>query len=179
MATNDIQPSGTVLCSLFEYKAWANKELFSALGTIDAVAHPVETHGAIRILNHVYVVDRIFVGHLVGVPHDYEATNTKETPALSELAAKVREVDAWYVSYVGRLSGHSMNERVRFTFTDGDAGEMSREEILMHVITHGGYHRGAAGQVMKAAASAPPRDLYTRFLHASQPDRRGPQKSAV
>ncbi|WP_275636783.1 hypothetical protein [Chromobacterium sphagni] len=42
----------------------------------------------------------------------------------------------------------------------------------MHVITHGGYHRGAAGRILAQQDIAPPRDLYTRFLHDSQPARR-------
>jgi uncharacterized damage-inducible protein DinB len=49
---------------------------------------------------------------------------------------------------------------------------MSREEILLHVITHGGYHRGNVGQVLKSISMAPPRDLYTKFLHRSEPQRR-------
>jgi uncharacterized damage-inducible protein DinB len=142
------------------------------LAEIDAAAFPAEVHGAIRILNHAHVVDCIFKGHLTGVPHGYAATNTKETPALATLAAATKEVDAWYVSYVGALSPGALQDRIRFTFTDGDAGLMSREEILLHVITHGGYHRGQAGQVMRGASAAPPRDLYTRFLHTSEPRRR-------
>jgi len=58
-------------------------------------------------------------------------------------------------------------------FTDGDSGRMSREEILLHVVTHGGCHRGHVGQVLKPISVAPPRDLYTKFLHQSEPARRG------
>jgi len=49
---------------------------------------------------------------------------------------------------------------------------MSREEVLLHVIVHGGYHRGNVGQVLKSISVAPPRDLYTKFLHQNEPDRR-------
>jgi uncharacterized damage-inducible protein DinB len=49
---------------------------------------------------------------------------------------------------------------------------MTREEILLHVITHGGYHRGNVGQMLKSISIAPPRDLYTKFLHVSEPERR-------
>jgi uncharacterized damage-inducible protein DinB len=173
MTTTQSSPSATsTLHSLFAYKAWANEELFAALAQVDVSSHPAEIHNAIRILNHVYVVDCIFKGHLEGVPHGHTATNTNETPALHALASSARDVDAWYLSYVKALAPSSLGERIRFAFTDGDAGLMSREEMLMHVITHGGYHRGAAGQVMRSASAAPPRDLYTRFLHASQPERR-------
>lgn len=165
--------SPSSLSSLFGYKAWANDELFAALACVDVAAHAAEVRNAIRILNHVYVVDRIFRGHLEGRAHGYSATNTKETPTLQALAAAAKELDSWYLTYVQALTPSQLQERVSFLFTDGDTGLMTREEILLHVITHGGYHRGAAGQVMRAASVAPPRDLYTRFLHASQPERRG------
>jgi uncharacterized damage-inducible protein DinB len=162
----------STLQTLFGYKAWANAELLAQLATIDAAVHATALHSAIRVLNHTHVVDRIFKGHLLGEPHGHSATNTKETPTLQALAAAMRELDAWYVSYVQGLPAAALHEQVRFTFTDGDSGLMTREEILLHVITHGGYHRGQAGQVMRGAGAAPPRDLYTRFLHASEPARR-------
>ncbi|MFM8689816.1 MAG: DinB family protein [Candidatus Limnocylindrus sp.] len=165
-------PSHSALGSLFAYKAWANAELLAALSEVAASAHPDEARNAIRILNHVYVVDRIFQAHLEGKAHAYAATNTKETPTVEALTAAVRELDAWYLAYAQGLPPSALREQVRFRFTDGDAGLMSREEILLHVITHGGYHRGAAGQVMRGALVAPPRDLYTRFLHIAEPERR-------
>lgn len=161
--------SVSMLQSLFGQKAWANNELFDVLATVTAEA---ELHTAIRTLNHIYVVDRIFRAHLLGEPHGYETTNTKATPTLAELRAAVAETDAWYQRYVAGLSDAALAEQLRFRFTDGDAGTMSREEILMHVITHGGYHRGNVGQVLKNISVAPPRDLLTKFLHVAEPQRR-------
>ncbi len=161
----------SILNSLFGHKAWANSELFALLATLPS-ERGEQLHTCIRTLNHVYVVDRIFRAHLIGEPGPFGATNTKETPSLSQLRSDVAETDAWYASYVARLSPASLSEAIDFTFTDGDSGRMSREEILLHVITHGGYHRGNVGQVLKSIAVAPPRDLYTRFLHQSEPARR-------
>ena len=172
MASNTSQDIPSTLRSLFGYKAWANEELFAALAKVAAEKHPAEANTAIRILNHVYVVDCIFKAHLAGSAHGYAATNTKETPTLHTLAAAAKEVDAWFLAYVSNLPSSALQEQVPFVFTDGDAGLMSREEMLLHVVTHGGYHRGAAGQVMRTASLAPPRDLYTRFLHTSEPLRR-------
>jgi uncharacterized damage-inducible protein DinB len=158
--------------ALFRFKSWADTELLEALGAIDAASHPAEHKAAVRTVNHLHVVDQIFRGHLQGVPHGFEATNTPHTPALAELRQSVGAVDDWYVSYVDGLSEAQLVEEVRFTFTDGDAGRMTRQEILMHVLTHGGYHRGAVGQVLRSVGIAPPRDLYARFLHATEPQRR-------
>ena len=162
----------STLQTLFGYKAWANDEILTALAGVDASVHRSAVHTATRILNHTHVVDCIFKAHLQGEPHAYTATNTQDTPTLQALGASMRAVDAWYVDHVARLSALALREQVRFSFTDGDTGLMTREEILLHVITHGGYHRGQAGQVLRGVSVAPPRDLYTRFLHASQPERR-------
>ena len=159
------------LKSLFAYKAWANSELFALLATLPP-SHAEPLHSCIRTLNHVYVVDRIFRAHLGAEKRAFDATNTKEIPSLSQLQSEVEATDAWYVHYLARLPEASLSEVLSFTFTDGDAGRMTREEILLHVITHGGYHRGNVGQVLKSISLAPPRDLYTKFLHVSEPARR-------
>jgi len=157
--------------SLFAYKAWANAELFTALGQL-APAHAEPLHTCIRTLNHIYVVDRLFRARLAGEPAPFHATNTKETPTLAQLRADVEATDAWYVDYTARLTDATLAQVLDFTFADGDAGRMSVEEILLHVSLHGGYHRGNVGQVLKSIDVAPPRDLYTKFLHQSQPQRR-------
>lgn len=161
----------TTLPSLFAYKAWANAELFARLATLPS-GQAEALHSCIRTLNHIYVVDRIFRAHLSGETHPFDATNTKATPTLAELRDEVKATDDWYASYVAGLAQPALSEALSFTFTDGDSGRMTREEMLLHVITHGAYHRGNVGQVLKSISVAPPRDLYTKFLHVSEPARR-------
>jgi uncharacterized damage-inducible protein DinB len=163
--------STTTLRSLFGYKSWANRELFAKLAEVSS-EHAEHLHTCIRTLNHIYVVDRIFRAHLGGEPRPFDATNTKSTPTLAQLQSEVAATDEWYEQYVASLSASTLAEVIDFQFTDGDSGRMSREEILLHVITHGGYHRGNVGQVLKSLSIAPPRDLYTKFLHRSEPARR-------
>ncbi len=160
------------LPSLFAYKSWSNNELFHLLSTIDARQHADAVHTAIRTLNHIYVVDCIFQAHLQGTPHHYTATNTEATPELGELQFAVAQTDAWFERYAAGVSAEQLRETLSFRFTDGDAGRMTREEMLLHVVTHGGYHRGNVGQVLKSISVSPPRDLYTKFLHQSEPARR-------
>lgn len=164
--------SASLLTSLLQYKAWANRELFAELQRLDPITQQSELHAALRILNHIHVVEQIFVANLQGINHDYSATNTPETPTLAELQQAVQETDRWYLDYVAELSAEQLAERLHFSFVDGDAGCMSRAEMLAHIVTHGGYHRGAVGRIMAQLQLAPPRDIYTRFLHEDQPQRR-------
>ena len=60
----------------------------------------------------------------------------------------VAELDAWYVNYVATLPSARLGESLSFRFTDGQNGTMTREEMLAHVVTHGGHHRGAVGRIM-------------------------------
>ena len=164
--------SKTSLQSLYAQKAWANNELFNVLATVTDVQHAPAVHTAIRTLNHIYVVDQIFRAHLQGLPHEYTATNTDATPELGELQFAVAETDAWFEHHVAQIPVEQLAEKISFRFTDGDTGTMTREEMLFHVITHGAYHRGNVGQVLKSISVVPPRDLLTKFLHVREPSRR-------
>ncbi|AXF84510.1 hypothetical protein DTO96_100218 [Ephemeroptericola cinctiostellae] len=164
--------TSSLLTSLFEYKAWANQELLVGVRDIDAEAHPKMHKLAIRLLNHTHVVDRIFAAHLIGEAHDYTASNTPDTPTLGELAERVRASDAWYIDYIASLTAPQLAESIAFTFTDGQQGRMSREEILAHLITHGGYHRGMIGRMLSELKLKPPRDVFTGYLHHIEIERR-------
>lgn len=164
--------SASLLTSLLQYKAWANQELFAQLQHLDPLSQHSELHAALRILNHIHVVERIFVANLQSLRHDYSATNTPQTPTLAALHKAVQDTDRWYLDYAAGLSAEQLAERLSFNFVDGDAGCMSREEMLAHIVTHGAYHRGAVGRIMAQVGLAPPRDIYTRFVHQDQPQRR-------
>ncbi|WP_211474146.1 DinB family protein [Collimonas humicola] len=151
--------------TLFEYKAWANDTLFAAVSALPQDAHEREKHDATRILNHVYVVDRIFEANLQRLPHDYKGLNTPATPALADLRAAVRETDGRLLAYAGGLSEAELDETVDFIFVDGSPGRMSRAEMLMHVLTHGNYHRGAVGRILAQIGVPPQRDTLTVFMH--------------
>ena len=163
----------SILHSLFKYKAWINEQLVAHIGKVDPEAQKDARHLAIRILNHTYVVDRIFAAHLMGTTHKYTAANTTETPTLEELGAAISQSDRWYADYAKTVTPAQLAEEIAFSFTDGDAGRMTREEMLMHITAHGAYHRGGIGRILVQAGVQPPRDIFTTYLHAAEPERRG------
>jgi uncharacterized damage-inducible protein DinB len=148
---------------LFRYKAWANDQLLSALAALGEESSI--TNLAIKALSHSYVVDRIFAAHLKGEDHAYSSANLAEMPTLEDLSADIRASDRQYVDYVSGLDAGQLAERIDFTFTDGAPGRMSREEMLMHVITHGIGHRGQVSAVMLLNSVTPAKDGFTTYLH--------------
>jgi uncharacterized damage-inducible protein DinB len=163
---------------LFHYKAWANDQLLTALAELGE-ASPI-TSLAIKALSHTYVVDRIFAAQLRGGSHAYTSANLSEMPTLAALSADMRASDREYIDYVASLNGEELAERIDFTFTDGKPGRMSREEILMHVITHGVGHRGQVSAVMLLNEKPPAIDGFTTYLHTAEAAtrRRGAGESA-
>lgn len=164
----------TMLVSLFRAKAWANAELHAALAAFDVQRHPQRFRTMLQLLDHVHVVDSIFQHHLMGSPATppFTATNSDPTPGLAELCEAVRATDEWYVQFVSAVSAERLQQRVHFAFVDGDRGAMSCEEMLLHVISHGSYHRGSVGQILEDLGLDSPPDSLTKFLHRHEPARR-------
>jgi uncharacterized damage-inducible protein DinB len=151
---------------LFRYKAWANDQLLTALARLEDPS-PV-TKLAVQALSHAYIVDQIFAAHLRRRAHAYTSANSTELPALEELSADIRRSDREYVDYVSKLDREQLAQPIDFTFTDGAPGRMSREEMLMHVITHGVGHRGQVSAVMLLNAAPPAKDGFTTYLHEAE-----------
>jgi len=152
---------------LFRYKAWANEQLLAALGRIDG-SSPIQGP-AIKALSHTYIVDRIFAAHLRRKPHAFAAANSSELPTLQDLSADLQQSDQEYIDFVSTLDAGQLAERIDFAFTDGAPGRMSREEMLMHVVTHGIGHRGQVSALMLLNAAAPAKDGFTTYLHEAEP----------
>lgn len=162
----------TLLQTLYGYHAWANVDLFDKLKSVDPEKQSGELQTALRLISHYYVVSRIFAGHLQGVQHGFTSDNLEETPTLDELRAAVTSSDQWYLDYLRTVSLATLSEAVGFTFTDGDKGYMTREEMLTHVALHGGYHRGEVGRILWQLSITPPWDTFAVYLHQSEPARR-------
>jgi uncharacterized damage-inducible protein DinB len=161
----------TVITLLLQYKAASNSELLLALNAVDDEPHTTEYRIALRVLNHAHLVDRIFATNLQDKHHSYAANWSADTPVLARLAPDIRATDQWYLDFISRASSSDLEELVEFTFTDGKQGRMSREEMLAHVVTHSGYHRGEVGRLLPKIESTAMRDVFAGYLHRSDPSR--------
>jgi uncharacterized damage-inducible protein DinB len=163
----------TALHALFRYKAWADRELLAALEAFDATRHPDRLQAMLAILAHANIVDRIFRNHLGGaVVEAFTSTEPTRPPTLPELRRHVEATDVWYLHFIVNADESRLKASVSFVFTDGDRGTMTREEMLLHVATHAGYHRGSIGQMLEDLGLASPPDSLTKFLHRHEPERR-------
>jgi len=159
------------LTTLLRYKLWIDELTLQAIACIDAGKFAEKRHLAVRLMNHVFVVDTIFKANLTGQPHGFTALNTPDTPAIDTLIREMSATTRWYLAHVATLTEADLAETLHFRFVDGGTGEMQAEEMLHHMLFHGTYHRGAVGGLLSASGVTPPKDVLSVFLrdHAKQP----------
>jgi len=158
---------------LARYNAWANKLIFDAVaGLPDGEAvKPRQSlfKNMVHMLNHNYVIDRIFQAHLEGREHGHAARNTPDHPPLDELWRAQQEIDAWYIEKYDAMHDAELNGVLRFTFVGGGEGAMTRGEMLLHIVNHTSYHRGFVAQMFYQVPARPPTTDLPVFLRDASP----------
>ena len=156
---------------LTRYNAWANKLIFDAVAALpddEATKERVSLFkNMVHTLNHNFVIDSIWQAHLEGREHGYEARNTPGHPPLAELWRTQQAIDAWYIAWSDGLSDAALDEKVSFTLIGGNPGEMTRGEILLHVVNHTSYHRGFVADLFFQVPARPPTTDLPVFLRES------------
>jgi uncharacterized damage-inducible protein DinB len=147
------------ICMLTRYKAWANEIIYSlvhALSEVEALRQRATRFGnMVHTLNHVYVIDSVFKAHLLGKKHGYTSRNTLTHPPVGELWSAVQTLNKWYVDFADALSPAALEKTIEFEFIGGGQGAMRVDEMILHVVNHGTYHRGFVGDMMYQAGVTP------------------------
>ncbi len=148
------------LSMLARYNAWANRVMFDAVAALpegEALKPRASLFGnMVHTLNHNYVIGLIWQAHMSGREHGFAARNTPEHPPLPELRRSQALLDAWYISQGDTLSDAALDERLAFTLIGGNRGEMTRAEMMLHVVTHCSYHRGFVADLFFQVPARPP-----------------------
>ena len=155
------------LDTLLAFKSWADQQTLTAIAAVDTAQYADQQRIMVRLMNHIYVVDRIFQGNLLGKDHGYRALNTVETPTIAELSLSMQACSEWYRDYVS--ANWNPAQKIAFTFVAGGQGIMSAAEMVHHSLHHSSYHRGAVGWLITQAGGQPPQDALTVFLRDVAP----------
>ena len=139
---------------LLAYDAWANRE---ALVSLQAAGNPPPK--AVKLLAHLVGAGRLWLARLEG---------SREKPpavwpelSLEDAARGVEELAARWRGFLA--GGPELQRKVSYTNSKGEPWTSSVADILMHVVIHGGYHRGQIASELRAAGFAP---AYTDYIEA-------------
>lgn len=165
-----MRQSSGLLVTLMELKKYQEIALYDLLLSQKCHSLPEIVHAGSYWLNHIHIVDKIFRAHLCGEAHGFESTVSDDIPDLQLLRQAAVNSNDWLITYAGTMNTDSATERVQFTFTDGKPGNMTREEILLHLLTHASYHLSTCGPSLEKNGLSLPPMLLTTMLSSFHSD---------
>jgi uncharacterized damage-inducible protein DinB len=143
-----------MLTRYFAHDHWANERVLTVL-TQDA------NPAALRLFAHILAAQRVWMLRL-----RREDANTPIWPDLSVEechSLQQRNVEA-YTETLSRLTSDGLVHTVTYRNSKGATFQTPVGEVLMHVFSHGVYHRGQIALVLRQAGAEPVNTDYITFV---------------
>ena len=143
------------LDQLIRYDAWANSETLASLTNATPPAR------SLRWMAHIVGAECLWLARLRSQPAPLAVW---PEIGLDACAQRLTELSRRWPEY---LDAHrnSIDERVSYTNSQGEAWTNTVEQILTHVTMHSAYHRGQIASDLRAAGMEP---AYTDYIHAAR-----------
>lgn len=142
----------TDLTRLFRYDDWANHEEVARLRQRPDTA-------ALRILGHIIGAEWLWYARLRG-----EEPRVAVWPELSPDDC-LRSLDLLGSFWTEYLADASLDSAIAYVNSKGESRKSRVDDVLMHVVLHGSYHRGQIAIVLRAGGEDPP---YTDYIHCTR-----------
>ncbi len=142
----------------FEYNYWANDKFMKAL---QEMAQPPEK--AVKLMAHILFALDVWLARLMKEDlSGYTNPNPSYSPA--ECRQKLDELDAKWRGYLTALKPEGIEEKTRYTNTQGKPFEMISRNILVHVVNHSHYHRGQLATLVAQNGGTRPTTDYSAYV---------------
>ena len=143
------------------FNAWVNGHLYGAVAELPEAAYRYDAKaffGSIHnTLNHVLVVDRLWLGRIAGVEHGIEALDQILYDDLAALRTARRDEDRRLIELVDGLSEERLRAPVQYRRIIGEGLEEARAgHILITLFNHQTHHRGQVHAMLTQAGVVPP-----------------------
>jgi uncharacterized damage-inducible protein DinB len=140
------------LARLFRYDDWANREEVEHLRNASNIK-------ALQLFGHIIGTQWLWYARLRG-----EESRSEVWPDLSidDCARSLDLLGSFWTEY---LAGAPLEDKVTYVNSKGETWTSRVEDVLMHVVMHGAYHRGQIAMAMRSAGEEP---AYTDFIHCTR-----------
>ena len=156
MPTEQPSSGDRQLGKLLEHLEWADKRV---LDSLRAMTHPDQR--ALDLYAHVLGSEHNWLARILG-----EAPREKIWPELTLKRAEVLAAEnaASLRSFLESLSADQLQRKVAYKNSAGLAFESTIEDMLLHVVLHGCYHRGQVAMVVRGAGGEPAPTDYIAWV---------------
>ena len=139
---------------MFAYDTWANGEVLASFRKSGAGPKSV------KFMAHVLAAGQLWLDRLDGV--DQKVVVWPE-PSIDQCEAKVAELGTRWQEFLKKTGERGLARIINYKNSKGEAWSSRTDDVLLHVIMHGAYHRGQIASDARAAGFMP---AYTDFIHA-------------
>ena len=140
---------------LLRYDGWANAE---TLASVRRTPSPP----ALRWMAHIVGAEFVWLGRLTDTPSPLAVWPELDADAC---AARLDELARLWPGYLGGLGGDGPSSPVAYRNSRGEVWTSTVADVLTHVVTHSGYHRGQIASAIRGDGGTP---AYTDFIHAAR-----------
>lgn len=139
---------------MFAYDTWANHEVVASFRKSGSGPK------SIKYLAHVLAAGQLWLDRLNG--NDQKVAVWPD-PDLGQCEAQAAELGAGWQAFLESVGERGLTRIISYTNSKGEPWSSRVDDVLMHVLMHGAYHRGQIASDTRAAGFTP---AYTDFIHA-------------
>ncbi|CDQ39170.1 MULTISPECIES: DinB family protein [Virgibacillus] len=161
---------------MYDYHAWANRVIIDRLKELPEDIYHKEIQSGFssvsKVLSHIYIVDCTWFGVISGKSMSEAMTSANELSEQVE-TKNIDEVEKLYLDlserYNALLNSQENLERV-ISVNNPYAGllETSVSETVLHVVTHGSYHRGNIATMLRQMGHTSVMQDYGLYLYQNR-----------
>lgn len=148
------------IATLLDYNAWANTEIYKVARELPREELVKVRESLLKsilvLLNHLLVVDKIWMGHMQGTDHGIQELRAVLYEDIEELWQARQAMDKELKSYAESLDPSELEEVIQYQLLSGNEGKLTRAIILTHLAMHGSYHRGWIADMLGQVPLVPP-----------------------
>jgi uncharacterized damage-inducible protein DinB len=139
----------------FAYDAWANREVFAAIGVNGG-----SDERSMRLLAHILSAERLWLERITEQP---QSLPVWPKPDLAQCETQIAELASLWREFLKDADDSGLSHAVSYKNSKGEPWTSTLQDILTHVLMHSAYHRGQIASHMRERGNAP---AYTDFIHA-------------
>jgi uncharacterized damage-inducible protein DinB len=134
----------------FEYDAWANAEVLSAITADESGSPPLQL---LKLLAHILSAERLWLERLKQKP---ERLPVWPEFTLDDCRAQMRELAELWHEYFDQLSPSALSQQTTYKNSKGEPWASTVQDVLTHVVMHSAYHRGQIASAIRASSAPRP-----------------------
>jgi len=147
------------LVRLLDYHHWAEDQLFAALAELSAADLDATWGGSFGngrgLLQHVLGAERLWVDRWnkkagTGIP-TFPATHSGV-----DFRDEWQRIKAEQQRFVDSATGDALSRPLTYTNIRGQVKTYTMDDLIMHAVNHGTYHRGQMSQLLRDRGHASP-----------------------